>query len=229
MTQEFEVRRYDAGRGVVGFVLGWERPKGGTGVGNQSTTAERILQRLLTADDSPIPRGEPGSDWGSPKRYRQQLILDEAGGTGHPSGAIVFPDGSSVSCEPFWPNWEAHDASWLADRESGVMPNGIGLTRFRSISFDVAGQASLTDQLEAAGAPYGRVDIPNIVGMGGNAYLIFYTSPSSGRPVTVLVVPVQADVDQFHEDLYYFEGIGPEEARSLDWLVLYDKARALTF
>lgn len=109
-------------------------------------------------------------------------------------------------------------------------PNNIGLTA--TGVWDCGCTAPpLTDQLRTAGVPYRTRELPTIAGMGGTARLVFYTSPRRDRAVTVLAVPHQADVDQFGESYYYFEGIDEDDATAGDvegrWASIYDMCCSL--
>lgn len=106
--------------------------------------------------------------------------------------------------------------------------NAIGLTA--TADWNGFGGRPLTDQLDDAGIRYGTRDLPLIVGMGGCAQLVFYTSAKRGREVTVLVVPHQSDIDQCGETYYYFD-LPEAEALAGDvderWAGLYDQCREL--
>jgi hypothetical protein len=89
----------------------------------------------------------------------------------------------------------------------------------------------LEDQMTRGGVPVDTYDLPGIIGAGGIGRLLFYISPNSGRPMTVLTVPHRAEVDQFAEDYFYFE---MTRAEALDgdadvrWADLYDRCHGLT-
>jgi len=106
--------------------------------------------------------------------------------------------------------------------------NDFGLTQIGQWT-DYQSSPPLDEQLTQRGIEFDRADIPHLVGMGGCAYLIFYCSPNSGKPVTVLCVPVRADIDSFYEDYWYFEGMSREQALADEqiWLTRYDLCRAL--
>ncbi|GAA0719594.1 hypothetical protein Drose_05900 [Dactylosporangium roseum] len=74
-------------------------------------------------------------------------------------------------------------------------------------------------------------DLPLIAGMGGNAQLVCYVSPRTGKPMTVLLVPHRPAVDQYAEDYFYFE-MAAETALAGDvdarWAELYDRCMALS-
>jgi hypothetical protein len=109
-------------------------------------------------------------------------------------------------------------------------PNDFGLTGIGEWD-GMLDARTLHQQLDAQGVTSERVALPQIVGMGGSAELLFYTSPRSGQPVTVLCVPHRYDVDGFAETYYYFEGMGRAEALAGDWEVAwaerYDRAEEL--
>lgn len=197
---------------------------------SEQTTAERILPDLLAASDDPITDGPPGMSYGSPRRERQQRIIDAAGGEHKSHRGYVFPDGSAITWEPDpeLPGRSApvaKDAAWVAGRESGVRPNGIGLTRYQyrdDLSQTRPGEPLwFADKLDAEGIAYERTPLPRIVGMAGSAYLLTYDSPR-GMPVTVLVIPHQG-IDSFAEEYYTFEGMGCDQAAARDWLAVYDQ------
>lgn len=110
-----------------------------------------------------------------------------------------------------------------------VEPNNIGLTALRTWDSSYTSSPPLIDQMTASGVAHTVHQLPQIVGMGGNAYLLCYTSPKTSTPVTVLVVPHRSDVDQFAEDYFYFEGMDESAAVAGDfearWAELYDLAR----
>ena len=101
--------------------------------------------------------------------------------------------------------------------------NDIGLSFYNGWTDLMAGDPQEA-QLQAAGRHYEKIDITHIVGMGGCAYLLCYTS-LKGEPVTVLVVPLRGDIDSFAEDYYYFLGMTQEEATKDEsaWLARYDE------
>jgi hypothetical protein len=108
--------------------------------------------------------------------------------------------------------------------------NTIGLTATAYWDGAFSAVQPIVDQLEKAGVPTRTRDLPGIVGMGGCAQLICYTSPKRGREVTVLVIPHQSDVDQFGETYYYFD-LTEDEACAGDvdarWAGLYDQCREI--
>lgn len=88
----------------------------------------------------------------------------------------------------------------------------------------------LEDQLAAQDVAVELHELPYIVGMGGNARLMFYVSPRTGKSMTVLAVPHRPDVDQFAEDYYYFEmASGEALAGDVDvrWGELFDRCTNL--
>jgi hypothetical protein len=109
-------------------------------------------------------------------------------------------------------------------------PNDFGLTKIGEWDGMLDGK-TLHQQLDAEGVGYERVALSQIVGMGGSAELVLYTSPRSGQPMTVLCVPHRADVDQFAETYYYFEGMPRQDTLAGDWEVAwaerYDQAEEL--
>jgi len=104
-----------------------------------------------------------------------------------------------------------------------IPANPIGLTKVAWWT-DLHANPRMAEQLAAAGVATTRREIPEIVGMGGCAELLCYTSPKTGKAVTVLVIPKQADVDSFAEDYYIFEGLALQESAALDWVSMYDQA-----
>lgn len=108
--------------------------------------------------------------------------------------------------------------------------NDLGLTAIGNYSTET-NTTHLRQQLDTAGITYQTVQLPAIVGMGGNAVLLAYTSPKSGRPVTVLVVPDRLEADQFGETYFYFDGLALGDALAGDyparWADLYDRCREL--
>lgn len=117
-----------------------------------------------------------------------------------------------------------HDKREDAPHEAA---NQIGLTHVDSYD-DMINTSTLTAQLTAAGVSVDRIDLPNIVGMGGTASVISYISPKTGLPVSVLVIPHQYDIDRSAEDYFYFVGVGASTAATLDWTALYDRCVELT-
>jgi hypothetical protein len=72
-----------------------------------------------------------------------------------------------------------------------IKPNTIGLTRYDYTTWDgsIRRPETLLDQLRAAAIPHEVRSLADLRGWSGDAYLVWYTSPKHGRPVTVLVVP----------------------------------------
>lgn len=108
-----------------------------------------------------------------------------------------------------------------------MQDNTIGLKQSKSWS-DMSTDAPLVDQLDQQQIAHVEIVIPNLVGLGGSAYLCEYTSPATGKAVTVLCVPIRYEIDGFAEDYYYFEGLALDDAQALDWIDLYDACRELT-
>ncbi len=104
--------------------------------------------------------------------------------------------------------------------------NRLGLTGIASYD-DMINARTLADQLTDQGVTYVGFEVPDISGMGGNAEVLTYISPKVGRPVTVLIVPSQYDVDRYAEDYFYFEGLDAGEAAEMDWVATYDACREL--
>ena len=110
-----------------------------------------------------------------------------------------------------------------------VADNEIGLTGFATVT-DPRRDETLEAQLAAQRVEYTKINLPFLIGMGGDASLICYTSPKSGQPVTVLCVPLRPDIDSFAEDYYYFVGLGQDDALALspdDWIARYDTAKEI--
>lgn len=113
-------------------------------------------------------------------------------------------------------------------RPASAPENDFGLTHLSTYD-DMVDTVRLRQQLAARGIDFEVVDLVNIVGVGGVAHLVFYTSAISGSPFTVLVVPHRYDVDRYAEDYYYFESMdrgsaGPDDAAR--WAELYDRCVA---
>lgn len=111
-----------------------------------------------------------------------------------------------------------------------MLNNDFGLTRIAF--YDSTGRTPpLEKQLTDMGVSYRIRELPSIVGMGGNARLVFYTSPFADHAVTVLVVPGQPEIDQQVETYWYFEGLSEAVATAGDvdtrWAELYDQCRAV--
>jgi len=110
-------------------------------------------------------------------------------------------------------------------------PNDIGLSMAATWS-DMSAAAPLLDQLDKAGIAYRRREIPHLLHLaGGEAYLVFYDSPKTGKPTTVLCTPIQYDVDAFAEEYFYFTGMTEAVALSIGeagWLSRYDRCCELT-
>lgn len=104
-----------------------------------------------------------------------------------------------------------------------VEQNSIGLTLWAQ------GEEHLIREVfKRNGVAFQEAPIPHLTGAGGCASLVFYTSPTSGKPVTVLVIP-QPFSDAYIEEYYYFEGLGREDAM-LDeqaWLDRYTAAKSI--
>lgn len=184
-----------------------------------TSLAHQIAAELNDASDEPIASGEAGATWGSPKRYRQQLILESHGARSvhrgyalEDSSVVVYRDGA----------WTAIDGVEAEPFISGVLPNDLGLTAFKSAEIG-GSQLSLTAQLDHAGVTYQRRELPPLYGHGGNAAVVTYTSPRTGSSVVTLVVPHRPEIDQYVEDLYIFEGLDHGEAQDRNWVELYER------
>jgi hypothetical protein len=102
----------------------------------------------------------------------------------------------------------------------------FGLTRVAECDYS-------SDPIETAlgkqAIGFERRELPHIIGMGGNAWLLSYTSPKTGLPVTVLAVPHRYDVDDFTEEYFYFEGMAWSAALAgdvdLEWAERYDRCK----
>jgi len=92
-------------------------------------------------------------------------------------------------------------------------PNGLGWTR--TISTYVS--PGLLDQLVVQHVDHTVRPIDRIAGMGGQAYLVHYTSPRTHRPMTCLVTPERPGIDIFGETVYYFDGVDQDAAYVVDW------------
>lgn len=107
-----------------------------------------------------------------------------------------------------------------------VAPNNIGLTRY----IETEGPW-LADQLAQQGIAFERVGLPHLVGMAGTAYTLSYISKLSNQPITVLCVPHRADIDDFSEEYFYFEGMSLADAlaKGESWWIeeVYHKRREL--
>jgi len=191
------------------------------------TLAKQALEKFAALTDDPIPYGEPGHNWGSPLVFREQQIIASLGGKpDRELGGYLFPDLSHIIYKQ-WGVWEAHSPKWVAEQRNKTMENDIGLSQHVEIEIG-ADQPALIDVLQRLDIPYETFKLENIVGMGGAAYLLWYTSRKTGKPVTVLCIPLQWDVDSFGEEYFYFEGLTKEEALQRDWIKVYDKAKLLT-
>jgi hypothetical protein len=107
-------------------------------------------------------------------------------------------------------------------------PNAIGAARCKQYSNDFPG-LPLEAQLGEDGIAYRATGLPHLIGMGGAARLVSYTSPRTGQAITVLVTP-HAGADDYAETYYYFEGLTHEGALALGeqaWLDRYDVCRRL--
>ena len=91
-------------------------------------------------------------------------------------------------------------------------PNDIGLSSTSSWDSDPRGDG-LRGQLKAEGVPFREAEVPNIAGWAGCAFLVFYTSPRSGKPVTVLATPYMIGPDAWGETYYNFSGMDEQAAR----------------
>lgn len=105
--------------------------------------------------------------------------------------------------------------------------NAIGLTHFASAEED-GRQTHLREQLDAQGIAYETRTVNALVSWSGAvAELIGYTSPTTGRPVTVLVCPWVVEGDSYGWDYYTFLGTPIDEISSRDPIALFDAARAI--
>jgi hypothetical protein len=102
----------------------------------------------------------------------------------------------------------------------------FGLTRIVTCDYS---SDPIETALDKQKVTFTRRELPNIVGMGGNAWLLNYTSPKTGLPVTVLVTPHRFDIDDFAETYYYFEDMDWAVATAGDvdttWTERYDRCR----
>lgn len=186
--------------------------------------AHELLPSLMAVSDERIPQPEPGWDWGSPQRYRQQVLIDAAGGV-HESGVgFRFPDGSILAFDGTLGGrgWYVPDADEVAARRAGVRPNEMGLFAHREVEFG-GGQLSLTDQIEAAGGAFVEFSYPRLRGWGGVARVVCYDRGEG--PTAVLCLP-KAGPDWLAEEYFYFR-MTEGEARAVDWIERYDDARSL--
>ncbi len=84
----------------------------------------------------------------------------------------------------------------------------------------------LDDQLTEAGIEHTVTTVPEIAGMGGEARVIRYWSPS-GKHVTVLAIPLRPDIDDLGERYYYFEADDRYRYAALDWVDMWGRIRAV--
>ncbi len=109
-----------------------------------------------------------------------------------------------------------------------IKENEIGLIKF---AWWADFGDPLLKQLEKAGITYQTVDIPHLVGIGGCAYLTFFTG-TSGKNWTVLCIPIHYDIDGFAEEYYYFDGNEWPMEKAIEseqrWIDAYEKCRELT-
>jgi hypothetical protein len=113
--------------------------------------------------------------------------------------------------------------------------NDIGLSAAAAWSDNAAAASShmdvfwppLLEQLDRAGITYQRQEIPDLPRWGNSeAYLVFYDSPRTGRPTTVLCTHISFDIDAFAEDCFYFTGLTQAEALAIGeagWLARYER------
>lgn len=99
--------------------------------------------------------------------------------------------------------------------------------KITSVTDDTPGAVTLADQLEKQSVPYTTTGLPRIVGTGGAATLIHYISPATGKPVTVLCVPLRIEIDCCGERYYYFIGMDRESSRRHDWIQIYESCKDL--
>lgn len=97
--------------------------------------------------------------------------------------------------------------------------------KITSVSDDIPGAVTLTAQLEKQGVAFTVTELPQIVGTAGNAILIHYVSPATGKPVTVLTIPMQPEIDLYGEKYFYFVGMDQDTASRLDWIEVYGACR----
>jgi hypothetical protein len=107
-----------------------------------------------------------------------------------------------------------------------IEPNDIGLSLVATWS-DLSAAGPLVDQLDKAGVRYECQQIPHLLNWhGGESYLVFYDSPKTGKPTTVLCTPIRYDIDAFAEDYFYFVGMTQAAALEIGeagWLTRYDR------
>ncbi len=109
-----------------------------------------------------------------------------------------------------------------------IPPSQIGLTRFNYWD-DKQPNSDLRGQLKKGRIQYSEAPIRHPVGTDGTASLVFYNSPKSGKPITVLVVAHRPA--SFSEDYFYFEGMTKEQALRDEewWLIAYEAAEQLVY
>lgn len=110
-----------------------------------------------------------------------------------------------------------------------VPSNSFGLTKCMVWDDLASSSPQLLEQLEKAKVVFEKSELPHIVGMGGNAYLVSYVSPKTSLPVTVLCVPHRDDIDSWYEEYFYFEGLQKDSVSEDKWIDLYDECRTLVY
>jgi hypothetical protein len=114
---------------------------------------------------------------------------------------------------------------------SEVPDNTIGLTDYRSWDGAKGASGPMSRELDRRNVAHTVHQLPQIVGPGGNAYLVCYALPHTSLYVTVLAIPHRYGGDQVAEDYYYFEGMTEIEAldgdHELRWAEIYDQCTKL--
>jgi hypothetical protein len=112
-----------------------------------------------------------------------------------------------------------------------IEPNDIGLNAVAAWGYDGL-SPPLLDQLDDAGITYVRQEIRHLLHWGGGeAYLVFYSSPRTGQPTTVLSTQIRFDCDTVGEDCFYFTRLTQAEALAIGeegWRTRHDRCCKLT-
>lgn len=106
-----------------------------------------------------------------------------------------------------------------------VPENPYGCTH-TSYCTDMSNHPDLETELKNRGVEYTKTALPMAAFASENASIVTYNSPSTQKPVTVLVVPA-VGADSWCEGYYYFPGLDHESASTRDWFAILNELRSL--
>jgi len=107
-------------------------------------------------------------------------------------------------------------------KPTDIIDNKLGFTHF---AWWADWGETLREQLEKKNIQYEEAHISHLIGIHSEANLIFYVSPAINKPMTVLIISEQYEIDGFAERYYYFAGMTKEQALQDEnwWVENYDE------